>query len=118
MPRLTRWLSEGGADVRVMFARLEAKLDVAITQHTEKLERHGSEIADLRAIVRKIDERPVAHPEGVLDHETRLRHIENERLPAIEGRPVVTPRAMWTAVATLTAVVGTLTAIVSLLLHH
>lgn len=67
------------ADVQVQvgFARLEAKLDVALAQHGAKLDEHGRRIADTE-----------------------------ERLRAVEARPVVSPRSVWAAVATLGGLAG------------
>lgn len=58
------------SSVPVMFARLEAKLDVALAQQ-------GAAIDD--------------HDKAIDDHETRLR--------LVEARPTVSPRALWSAVA-------------------
>lgn len=89
-----------GTAIQVMFARLEAKLDVALAQHGAKLEQHGQEIAELRATVRKVEDRPVASPDGMVDHEQRLRQIE--------ATPTVSPRALWTALASGAGVIAAL----------
>jgi len=80
-----------GTEIQVMFARLEAKLDVALAQHGAKIEQHGQEISELRTLLRKMEDRPVAQPEGLLDHEQRLR--------VMEGRPFVSPRQLWATFA-------------------
>lgn len=94
---------QGGADrrqtpaIEVMFARLEAKLDVALAQHGAKIEQHGQEISELRTLYRKMEDRPIAQPEGLLDHEERIREIEK--------RPTVSPRQLWTTFATAAGLV-------------
>jgi hypothetical protein len=55
--------------VQVVLARLEGKVDVALAQHGAKLDSHAAEI---------------------LDHETRLR--------AVEQKPTVSPATLWTVV--------------------
>lgn len=54
------------SSIEVMFARLEAKLDVHLAQHGAQLDEHTRVVAD---------------------HETRLR--------AVEVKPSVSPRALW-----------------------
>lgn len=73
-------------DVRVWFARLEAKLDVALATHGARLEQHGRDISQL------------CH--DVEGHDSRLRELET--------RPVVSPKAVWTAIGTLAACVAVL----------
>lgn len=58
------------ADLLIAFTRLEGKVDVALAQHGADLAVHGRELSD---------------------HETRLRALENT--------PTVSPRALWTTVA-------------------
>ncbi|GAA2843942.1 hypothetical protein Acy02nite_68540 [Actinoplanes cyaneus] len=75
---------EGGAAVLIALARLEGKVDAALATQGAQLAEHG----------RRLD-----------DHEPRLRAVEN--------RPTVSPRAMWTALGTLAAIVAALTPLVS-----
>ena len=69
-------VASSDAALLLAFTRLEAKVDVALTQHS----------ADLKDLSRDRD-----------DHETRLR--------ALEGRPTVSPKALWTTVASILGVV-------------
>jgi len=70
----------------VMLARLEAKVDVALAQHGAQVESHAQQLARLEAKVGKIEDRPVAAPEGIIDHEYRLRELE--------ARPYISPRQL------------------------
>lgn len=56
--------------------RLEAKLDVALAQHGARLDEHAKDIREIATRVERIEDRPIATPEGLLDHESRLRTIE------------------------------------------
>lgn len=76
----------------VTLARLEAKVDVALAQHGAKIEQHGSEIGELRQRVARVEDRPIASVDGVIDHEHRLR--------VVEQRPTVSPRQLGAALAT------------------
>ena len=62
----------------VMLARLESKIDVALAQHGAELKGNTEKIARLEATVDKIEDRPVASPEGIVDHEHRLRVLESQ----------------------------------------
>lgn len=86
------------AAVQIWFARVEAKLDVALAQHGAKLDEHSRRIADVEQIQRRAEERPTANPVDVADHEARLR--------VVEQRPAVSPRAMWAGAATIAGIVG------------
>ncbi|GAB1641779.1 hypothetical protein [Krasilnikovia sp. MM14-A1259] len=70
----------GSASVLIAFARLEGKVDAALAIQSTKGDEH----------TRRLD-----------DQEVRLRHLE--------ATPTVTPRAMWSAVATIAAIVSALT---------
>lgn len=74
----------GSASVLIALARLEGKVDAALATQGAQLTEHG----------RRLD-----------DHEPRLR--------LLEATPTVTPRAMWTALATLAAIVAALTPFLS-----
>jgi ferric-dicitrate binding protein FerR (iron transport regulator) len=97
----------GSYDLRIDIARLEAKLDVALAQHGATLDEHTRAITELQASVRRIQDRPIATPDAIIDHEHRLR--------AVEARPTVTPKAVWTAVGVLAAVVATATQLIGTL---
>lgn len=86
------------ADVRIWFARLEAKLDVALAQHGAKIEEHGRQIGELQAHVSRLDDRPVATVEGLLDHEQRIRELA--------ARPYVAPRHLWAALGASAAAIA------------
>lgn len=58
------------AAVLVALTRMEAKVDIALAQHGAEIKTQG---------------------ETVVDHETRLR--------ALEAKSTVSPRALWTTVA-------------------
>lgn len=62
--------STADASLLLAFTRLEAKVDVALTQHGADLKNHA---------------------EDLKDHEARLR--------ILEGRSTVSPRTLWTVVA-------------------
>ncbi|URQ05010.1 membrane protein [Arthrobacter phage Iter] len=57
-------------DLLIAFTRLEGKVDVALAQHGADIAVHGKEIQD---------------------HEARIR--------ALESTPTVSPRTLWTTVA-------------------
>lgn len=82
-------MSDNSTDstVPVMFARLEAKLDVALAQHGAKLDKHDE---DLRTVNGRVD-----------DHENRIR--------TGEARTVVTPKMLLGVLGTLAALVAMLT---------
>lgn len=63
-------------DLLVAFTRLEGKVDVALAQHGADIAVHGREIRD---------------------HEDRLRALENT--------PTVSPRTLWTVVASAAGLV-------------
>ena len=73
------------SSVQVTLIRLEAKVDVALTKQSATLETHTSDLAD---------------------HETRLR--------AVEAKPTVSPRQLW---STVCAGVGVLAALAPLVGH-
>lgn len=62
--------SKTDTELLIAFTRLEGKVDVALAQHGADIAVHGREIRD---------------------HETRLRALENT--------PTVSPRTLWTTVA-------------------
>lgn len=72
----------------IILARLEGKLDVVAAQHDARLSE----------LTRRVDAAE------------RQRQADDARLRTIEARPTVTPRAMWTGVGTVGAlVVGAVT---------
>ena len=75
------------SEIRVSFARMEAKLDVALAQHGAKLEQHGSDITILR--------------EDGKERDIRLLNLERT--------PTVTPRALAGTAFAIIAAVGTIT---------
>ncbi|MEU8655266.1 hypothetical protein [Actinoplanes philippinensis] len=75
---------DGGAAVLIALARLEGKVDAALARQAAQVDEHDRRLADV---------------------EVRLR--------AIEATPTVSPRAMWTALGTLSAIVAALTPIIS-----
>lgn len=76
---------EGGStSVLIALARLEGKVDAALALQAAKLDEHG----------RRLD-----------DFESRLR--------SQESTPSVTPRAMWSALGVLAAIVGALTPVIA-----
>jgi hypothetical protein len=68
--------SKTETDLLIAFTRLEGKVDVALAQHGADIAVHGREIKD---------------------HETRLRALENT--------PTVSPRTLWTVVASAAGLV-------------
>jgi hypothetical protein len=82
--------------------RLEAKLDVALAQHGARLDEHAKDIREIATRIERIEDRPIATPEGMLDHESRLR--------AIEGTNYITGKALAAALlTTLSVAVAVLT---------
>ena len=77
------------SDVPVWAIRLEAKVDVALTQHAARIDGHASELAD---------------------HETRLREVEQ--------RKTVSPTGLWTAVVGGISGAAALVGIASNVLPH
>lgn len=90
----------GGLDAAVLvaFARLEAKVDVALAQHGARIEAHASDIADHERRIRSVEARPLAPDLSGLDHRVR----------SLESRPTVSPRTLWAVVMGLVAALGTL----------
>lgn len=76
-------------DVPAWAVRLEAKVDVALTQHATRLDNHAADIAD---------------------HETRIR--------AQEQRRTVSPQALWGAVVSAVTVASALFAMVAYLVDR
>ena len=72
------------AGVAVTLARMEAKIDVVLAQHEAKIEQHS---------------------DNLQDHEERLR--------ALEAKPTVSPRVLWTTVASIIAAVATVAPLLS-----
>jgi hypothetical protein len=91
---------EADTEIRVMFARFEAKLDVAIAQHGAKLEQHSADIGQLRERVKHVEDLPRVSPETVTDHEARIRTVEKN--------PTVSPRQLGAAVFGVFGVIGAL----------
>lgn len=89
-------------------ARLEAKVDVALAQHGAKIDAHASELGELRQRVQRVEDRPIASVEGVIDHEHRLR--------VVEARDTVTLRQLLAGVAAAVATAGVLVTIALALL--
>jgi hypothetical protein len=83
--------------------RLEAKLDVALAQHGARLDEQAKDIREISVRLDKVEDRPVATPEGLLDHETRLR--------SIEGTNYITGRALAAALLTTLSIVVAVLAI-------
>ncbi|MFD6638336.1 hypothetical protein ACFWDN_21245 [Micromonospora chalcea] len=77
----------------IILARLEGKVDVVTAQHKAQLDEHARRLNDVELRLRAEEARPATAPEV----DTRLR--------AVESRPVVTPRAMWTGVSAIGALV-------------
>jgi hypothetical protein len=75
----------------VAFTRLEAKVDVALGDHANRLESQGRDLADHENRLRAIEARPV---------------IEEKRVRDLELRPTVTPAGLWSAVLGAATVVG------------
>ena len=74
----------GSVSVLVAIARLEGKVDAALAQQAARVDEHSRRLEDT---------------EG--------------RLRLLESTPTVTPRAMWTALGTLAAIVAALTPFLS-----
>lgn len=92
----------------VTLARLEAKVDVALAQHGAKIEQHGSELGELRQRVSRVEDRPIASVEGVIDHEHRLR--------VVEQRDTVTVRQLLAGLAATAGLCAALAPVVARLL--
>lgn len=71
-------LSDAAA-VLVALTRLEAKIDVALARQAASIDKHADQLAD---------------------HETRLRELE--------ATPTVSPRTLWTTVASIIAAAAAL----------
>lgn len=74
------------------YGELAGKLDTAMSMHAIRFDAVGRELGDINR--------------ELTDHELRVR--------AIEQRPVVTPKAMWTALGAFTGLVSVAIAIVAL----
>jgi hypothetical protein len=74
------------------YGELAGKLDTAMSLHGMRFDAVGRELASMGR--------------EITDHEVRIR--------VVEQRAVVTPRAMWTAIGTLTGLVSVALAIVAL----
>lgn len=74
------------------YGELAGKLDTAMSMHAIRFDAVGRDLANMG---REIG-----------DHENRLR--------AIELRPVVTPKSMWTAIGVLTGLVSAALAVIAL----
>lgn len=98
--------------IELAIVRLEAKVDVALTQHGTKLEHHGKEISDLRTELRVL-EAATARAAAVADHEQRLRDLTQtiaEALADIRARP------SWRALGAIaTLQIGLVTAAVAVI---
>ena len=77
------------AAVLVAITRMEAKVDVALAQHGADIKSQGRDLEDHEARIRLLEARPVSGD----DHEARLRKLE--------GTPTVSPRTLWTTVASI-----------------
>lgn len=86
-------------EIRVMLARFEAKLDVALAQHGAKLEQHGQEIGEIRARVVKMEDAEKASPAQVEDLERRTRFLERT--------PTVSPKQLGAAFVAAVGVIAT-----------
>lgn len=78
------------------YERVDAKLESAMGNQSVRLEALGRDIADNRGTL--------------TEHEKRIRDLET--------RPVITPRAVWTAVTALITSMGVIVALLSLILSH
>lgn len=87
--------------VPVWAVRLEAKLDVALAQHGAKLDEHSRDLTQLDNRVSDLEDAPKATPEAMLDHEQRIRGLEQ--------RPVVSPKALMGILGGLAAAVAAAT---------
>jgi hypothetical protein len=83
--------------------RLEAKLDVALAQHGARLDEQAKDLVEISTRLDRIEDRPVATPEGMLDHESRLR--------TIEGTNYITGKALAAALLTTLSIAIALLAI-------
>jgi hypothetical protein len=92
-------MSPGEARLYRALVRLDAKVDVALSQHVGSMEA-------LAYRVRELESRPSGHPTQIQDHEARLRDLE--------ARPFVKPTQVQAAATLLLMAVGTLAAILSL----
>lgn len=89
-------------DMPAWAIRLEGKVDLVVSQQSQRLDNHGS----------KID-----------DHEVRMRGIErdmphdaHERLRDVEERKVVSPAQLWTAVVSGCGALASLTAVITFII--
>ena len=94
--------SGGDAEVRVALARFEAKLDVALAQHSARLDQHERELRDLRD----------ARKEAVTKLEAEDEK-QDARISVLERTPTVTPKALWAAFASAVGVLAALSPLLS-----
>lgn len=87
-------------------ARLEAKVDVALAQHGAKIDAHASQLGELRQRVQRVEDRPIASVEGVIDHEQRLRLVEARDTVSLRQLLAGLVAAVVAAVAVLTFVLS------------
>ena len=97
MPNSFEDINPNAGEVRVAFARMEAKLDVALAQHGAKLEQHGSEIGSLREDLK----------EAIARHDAD-NNVMDIRVRAVEATPTVTPRTLGAVVVGAAGVLGAL----------
>lgn len=85
-------------ELLLAFTRLEAKVDIVLVQHGQRLEDH-----ELR--LRAVEDRP-----ALTDHEERLR--------AVEARPVFSPWKLWLAFAGAVTLTSTVVSFIRDLLNN
>ncbi|MGZ0151866.1 hypothetical protein ACXJJ3_32740 [Kribbella sp. WER1] len=96
-PESDSGLGSDGAEIRVMLARFEAKLDVALAQHSAKLDQHDRELRDLRELRKEAVTKLEAEDEKLA-----------ARVTALEQRPSVAPKALWGAFVSAVGVIAAL----------
>lgn len=79
-----------------MHAALASKIETGLISQTLSAQSVAQQIADLR--------------HDLTDHEARLR--------IREAKVFITPRAMWSGIAVITGVLGTLFAVLQLIIAH
>lgn len=85
-PDLSGGLSPDAA-LLVAFTRLEGKVDVALVQHSAEIKTERERGDDHEARLRVVEARPAVPPELAA------------RVSALEAKPTISPRQLWTAIA-------------------
>jgi hypothetical protein len=97
MPEHFNEININTSEVQIAFARMEAKLDVALAQHGAKLEQHGAAIETLRE----------EHKDNVIKHDVDVSKLD-VRIRTIENTPTVSPKALGAVVVGGAGVLGAL----------